>query len=229
MLKSLFFIRGKKNAVKTIYLFDELTLNFETTHFAFLPDKVLQKSYFSYSLKSILKYNFSNKLLWQKDFTNDIAKIEVWNEKVVVIELYDAHTIVALSSDDGQLLWEQSGWLLHVYDNAIYMIYNPDPNILIVKKTDAVSGSVINYDLSEILKQNQLLGETMQYTVVDNLIYFSFFYKKIVTIINLETLQLQWLHEIQTDASWIKEPGVEGNRLYVLDSNQTLHIFEKEL
>lgn len=166
--------------------------------------------------------------LWQKDFTHDIAKIEVWNEKVVVIELHDAHTIIALSSDDGQLLWEQSGWLLHVHNNAIYMIYNPDSNILIVKKTDALSGSVINYDLSEILKQNQLLGETMQYTVEDNLIYFSFFYKKIVTIINLETLQLQWLHQIQTDAGWIKEPRVEGNRLYVLDSDQTLHIFEKE-
>lgn len=166
--------------------------------------------------------------LWKKDFPSDIAKIEVWNEKAVVIELYDAHTIIALSSDDGQLLWEQSGWLLHVYENAIYMIYNPNPNTLIVKITDAISGSVINYDLSEILKQNQLLGETMQYTVVDNLIYFSFFYKKIVIIINLQTLELQWLHQIQTNASWINEPRVESSRLYILDSDNTLHIFEKE-
>ena len=144
------------------------------------------------------------------------------------MELFDKHIIIALSNKDGRVLWENPGWLLHIYDNTIYMIFNPDQNTLIVKKTDAVSGNVINYNLSEILKQNQLLGETMQYTVVDDLIYFSFFYKKIVIIINLQTLQLQWLHQIQTNASWINEPRVDYNMLYILDSDNTLYIFEKE-
>lgn len=165
--------------------------------------------------------------LWQKEFDTNITKIEVWNETAVLIELFDAHTIIALSSENGQLLWEHSGWLLHIYDNAVYMIFNPDFDTLILKKID--SGNTQNYNLSEILKENQLLDHAtrMQYTVVDNLIYFSFFYKKTFAIINLETLELEWLHQIQTNASWITEPKVDSNRLYILDSDNTLHIFER--
>jgi hypothetical protein len=165
--------------------------------------------------------------VWQKEFDTNITKIEVWNERVVLLEPFSKHIIIALSSDNGQLLWEHSGWLFHIFDNAVYMIFNPDFDTLVLKKID--SGNTQNYDLSEILKENQLLDHAtrMQYAIVDNLIYFSFFYKKTVAIINLETLELEWLHQIQTNASWITEPKVESNRLYILDSDNTLHIFEK--
>ena len=52
--------------------------------------------------------------------------------------------------------------------------------------------------------------------------------EKTIIIINLITLTTQWVHLIDTKARQILKVSVEGIRLYVLDSNQTLPIFEKE-
>ena len=179
--------------------------------------------------------NFSNldtgEIIWQKDYQFKITKIEVWNYELVFLDLLTSpNTILGIQTKDGNVLWQKTGIFLHIYDDFIYFISNPNHSTFIVKKIEPIKGIEQIFDLSIILEKNNLLLDVMkmEYVVKDNLIYFSFFYKKTLLIVNLKTLKQEWIHKIETNASWINEPRIVGNRLYVLDETNTLHIFEKE-
>ena len=173
----------------------------------------------------------NSEIIWQKEFLFVISKIEFWKQEIILFEILTSpNTILGIQTKDGNVLWQKTGIFLHIYDDFIYFISNPNHSTFIVKKIEPIKGIEQIFDLSIILEKNNLLLDVMkmEYVVKDNLIYFSFFYKKTLLIVNLKTLKQEWIHKIETNASWINEPRIVGNRLYVLDEANTLHIFEKE-
>lgn len=229
-LNSTFFIRAKIDNLKFINSFNELSLTFETTSFPFLPDKLLQNCYFAYSANNIFKYDFFFKTLWQKEFVTDITKLEVWNETVVLVELSTQfiHQIIALDATTGTTLWEKEGARMQLLTNELYFLEHTQTRFFI-KKFDLGKNELFEYNIIENVKAQ--FGNALpsfSYTIKEHLAYLSFTSEKVVMIINLNTLNTEWSHQLETEAWQIYEPRVEGVRLYVLDSDKTLHIFENE-
>lgn len=65
------------------------------------------------------------------------------------------------------------------------------------------------------------------YTVEDSYLYISFTNEKIIMMVNLAMLVTEWIYRIESSASQIGKPQIKESTLYVLDSDKTLHIFEK--
>ena len=96
----------------------------------------------------------------------------------------------------------------------------------------------------EILWQDQRTEEyvTVQHrTYTEDYIYFTgslngAFQPHIIGVFNRKTLSLEWVEDMNLPVlpsmgyspSLNQAPQVDGNKLYVLDSGGTLHIFEKE-
>lgn len=224
-----------ENTLNEIVFFDA-KLNKESSYTIgryrlFLP----QKHYLKVWLNN-LSYNdiITNAELWRSEFTDNIQKIEVWEEKVVLIELVgqNENKIIALNAEKGTEVWQTQGAKLQIINNKIYGVRLNHSQLKIIEYNPLDVGNSKEYDLTKLIFE--ILGKTenFQYTIQDDIIYISITSRKTLLVIDLLSSQLIWRYDFAPSAQprshWIEEPKVSGNRIYVLDEEKTLHIFERD-
>lgn len=220
-----------KNTNGEICEFDNKLIKKKNTLVSRYSKFITAEKYLNIEGKSLLKKSLkTGETLWQKEFVTDITKLEVWNETVVLVELSAQfmNQIIALDAATGTILWEKEGARMQLLTNELYFLEHTQTRFFI-KKFDLGKNELFEYNIIENVKTQ--FGNALpsfSYTIKEHLAYLSFTSEKVVMIINLNTLNTEWSHQLETEAWQIYEPRVEGVRLYVLDSDKTLHIFENE-
>ncbi len=174
--------------------------------------------------------------LWRKEFSDDIQKIEVWEEKVVLVATSgnQLNALTALDAETGRVIWEREDMFLDlkiigdkvytaIIDHTIVKLVEVDP-------IDCIQS--VEYDLTQIILTELGKVANFKYTIQDSLVYLSVISRKILLVIDFRKNELVWRYDfappIQGRNYWIDEPQVSENRLYVMDEQNTLHIFERE-
>ncbi len=95
---------------------------------------------------------------------------------------------------------------------------------------DLDSKKVTQYEISDLKQLN--LENTSNFVFDDEFIYFTDKNEKKLGKLNRENLKIQWTYSfnktLQNSNVYGRTLKIKGNYFYVLDNNQTLHIFEKE-
>lgn len=150
-------------------------------------------------------------------------------EDTVVMHLEDDY-LVSINIDSGKIVWELKGCLYHYsldhesellygYSRDKYEVIDPKSgNVLIAKKFEE---SEEKYRISPQAHMNTLSG--------DGIYFMSNWYGPRFGKVNIKTHEIEFVQELDV------EKGVQGDipvyhegRLYIRDSLNTLHIFEKE-
>lgn len=155
-----------------------------------------------------------------------------------------------LDAYSGDILYKkESGWgITKVFDNKLFTLNQKEITII---NTETYEEEIIDMSsellvLDKKLKEyttetNEYLGSSSvyfefsptKYVVKDDHLYFtnqSWSFSQI-GIIDLIQKKLIWYHEIKVDSdinSTVKDIKVNNDKLCVLDTSNTLHIFEKE-
>jgi len=136
--------------------------------------------------------------------------------------------IIALSISHGNLIWENDIVRYpFLYNDKLYVL----SDYLI--EIDALNGKLIKKEEVTDLTKNKISVEPNRFTVTDEYIYFVQTDPPLVGVLEIKSLKLLWFHSLpRSDYAHqyflVDAPVVYGNFLTVLDSNNTLHIFEKE-
>ena len=89
------------------------------------------------------------------------------------------------------------------------------------------------FDIKENLEQEKLHDNIDSYIKEDDLLYFyisgfgSFSLPSIV-VLNIRTNEILWKHSLNNPDVYYRDFQKSENALYLLDSGNTLHIFEKD-
>jgi hypothetical protein len=155
----------------------------------------------------------------------------------------DTNVTLCIDIDTGEVLWksdEIGGWLT-TFHNKIYNLH-----MKTVKVLNPETFEIETIDLTEQLSvlDKKRYDEANDYTwdipfrfsvskyvIEDDYLYFSQDKRNTIGIINLRTHLLEWFTDIEIDnpdVQMITDIKVNNNRLYVQDSSNTLHIFEKQ-
>ena len=95
---------------------------------------------------------------------------------------------------------------------------------------------VTQYGLQEEFEKYNIKGKdtSTKYAVQDNLLYFYLFDQLRFGVLDINTKEIIYVSEpiavVERDDSFtqLKDLKVSENKVYILDSNHTLHIFERE-
>ena len=95
---------------------------------------------------------------------------------------------------------------------------------------------VTQYGLQEEFEKYNIKGKdtSTKYTVQDNLLYFYLSDQLRFGVLDINTKEIIYVSEpiavVERDDSFtqLKDLKVSENKVYILDSNHTLHIFERE-
>ncbi|HAO50764.1 MAG TPA: hypothetical protein DCR35_16555 [Runella sp.] len=176
--------------------------------------------------------------------------VGVWENQLILT--MSNGELVSVDTQTGNILWETQQletqinqgpphkWRGHLSFNGCHIENG---------KLYEIVGSVyycidLTNQAVEILWQDQRTEEyvTVQHrTYTEDYIYFTgslngAFQPHIIGVFNRKTLSLEWVEDMSLPVlpsmgyspSLNQAPQVDGNKLYVLDSGGTLHIFEKE-
>ncbi|RZK13322.1 MAG: hypothetical protein EOO43_18055 [Flavobacterium sp.] len=187
-----------------------------------------------------VSFNFigSDIELWRKEFTADIAKIEVWNEEIVLVATHGNYitTILALKAETGEVIWEKPNMSLglQIQGDFVYSF-----TTFAFSCINVITGNIeYSYNLMEKFTENNF-DEVTNMTISGEYVYFSGIHDTVISMWELATGNLVWHYRLypkenvgrDTDKMFIaagEAPKVVGNRLYQLDGSKTLHIFERE-
>lgn len=237
------FGNGKK------FLFDikENKNKWVIDHIGFID--VISEMNFGY--KDLLKANFyhlhnlkNGEKIWSVDVNRfDIGKSKSMNLQItstailtqkrvcvcVCNEKLESY-IIGLNLGDGKLVWQVEAGYFEVYQNYAYSFYLDYQKSVRLLKIDTETGNKEEFDLSEEYVKNNLPLDVGGFTISDNYLYMSLYGTGYVIIFNLHTMQIENVIQIPItkDAWQIDTPQVSGNRLYVRDQSNTLHIFEHD-
>jgi len=117
------------------------------------------------------------------------------------------------------------GWL-KLYNEKIYSLQSKAIVIM-----DANTYETETIELNDTLAADYITLEWNKYIVDGKLLYFADAFKPLVGIIDLKTKELLWHTLIEVNnknLQKVMEIKLDNTRLYVLTSDNTLHIFEKE-
>jgi hypothetical protein len=149
--------------------------------------------------------------------------------------------LVALNINTGAVAWalEDLG-LLYGYTAKIneetgsILSLRAQANQSYYLEVDIVNASIKRYgEIDELYKLGLSIAD---FTVHDKFIYFTAHYMnsfgpEAIGILNYETLELLWWEHVKLDEGAFfgvgQKPVVEEDRLYILDTKGTLHIYEK--
>lgn len=151
----------------------------------------------------------------------------------------DYYGLLGINAQSGQIVWNIDNNLLL---NGLSLYFTENQQTLFSTKADGNSSYFIEIDLTT--KQTHRYGEIVdlcknkwaisssQYK--DGLVYFTasthhFLFPNILGVLDYQRLKLLWYHHFDFDRNThLKNFEVDGSKLYVLDSADTLHIFERE-
>ena len=183
----------------------------------------------------------NDSLLWEQNFNalnlpegEDELKLKGFPEVidgVLVTRIENAeHTyLIGLDMQTGSLLWHTKAYFLHQYHNGcIYTFHFADNkmNFCCIHLRD---GLYKEADLTqELLSHGITPTPSTGFCISEGQLYLSISYNKKVVILDLDLLKVLTVLPVDTEASWIETPQAHGNRLYVRDEQQTLHIYEKQ-
>ena len=226
----LFIRQNTLTGDKCIYKLDLITRGLEIASYV-SPQNILLKNNLNLynGIKFIRLSNYGTEV-WYREFSDDIHKLEVWDEQVILGEISDinVHKIFALNVSDGSEIWCQTGGKLQLIKNDVYGVVHTQTTLKIIQYNPTKNKNINDYDITQIVFECFGSLPFFKYTINNHLLYLCFTVEKVILIIDLTDLQVKWLHKVETSADWIDEPRVEGNRLYVLDEKNTLHIFEND-
>lgn len=224
----------------------------------YYPHQILKKDKAFIFSQKIEFYNpFSGEVFWNKDIsellkttnTEIYGKPQIINNKLFFFlfdssHLTDERITLCLDVETKEVLWESKkfgGWLT-TFEDKIYAIKDKQVQIL-----NPETFEVTNLDLQEQLlvldkkthkPEDQMIWQipfsfsSSTYVIKDNHLYFTQEKNSTVGIIDLKTKELLWHTDIEINSGdiipIITDIKVHGTRLYILDSSNTLHIFEKD-
>jgi outer membrane protein assembly factor BamB len=173
--------------------------------------------------------------IWQKEFSEKITgDILVYDDKLLV-SLWDSQDLICLEQSTGEEIWrcKEISVISNriIKGNKLYQLSYHN-----YKVVDLDSGELIEYlDLSH-LNERQLKITPIADCLENDRIYFTSSgygssFPLMVGSFNIKSLEYDWLHSFEN----IKKHGFPSDslqyhdgRLYVLDMDNTLHIFEEE-
>jgi hypothetical protein len=119
---------------------------------------------------------------------------------------------------------------LQIIDDKIYAVIINHSTLKLVEYSPIEKS--IEFDLTKLIFKELGKIENFKYTIQDDIMYISVISRKILLVIDFKNCELIWRYDFtaptQPRSHWIDEPKVSGNRIYVLDEENTLHIFERE-
>lgn len=151
----------------------------------------------------------------------------------------DYFALLGIDIQTGEIVWNiDDNFLL----NGLSLHFTPNQNSLFSTKGEDRNSYFIEIDLQN--KQAKRYGEIPDLCkaklaissslLKDNLVYFTastrhVFFPDTIGVFDYKTLEILWKHTFDFDKSThLKNIEVDGNKLYVLDTEGILHIFEKE-
>lgn len=167
-------------------------------------------------------------ILWEFDVKCRISGAVYTVRDQVIIGTSD-HKFSSLNSKTGEILWQSEGVpYLKPYGEILYGL-----DVLGYTEIDPKTGKIIKQiNLEDQYKVLGIQNSAASYTVVEDYIYFNDVRKAKVGILEKATGNIIWTFKLPVkDGVTIPAsnvPQVHENRMYVLDSEGTLHVFEKE-
>jgi hypothetical protein len=169
--------------------------------------------------------------------------IGIWEHQLLVF--LDNNQILSLDINKGKILWELPDFDVHFptgpsVAKAMYFHWHLENGKLYILKHHQYFSVDLNTQEVALLWQNEDKTYTISHcTYTENYIYFTAYGKEIeisiLGVFNRKILQIDWLEKMimpRMDSyayvSFNQAPQVSENKLYVLDSGGTLHIFERE-
>ncbi|WP_106794266.1 hypothetical protein [Aquimarina sp. Aq78] len=224
----------------------------------YYPHQILKKDRAFIFSHRIEFYNpFSGEVFWSKDISelhkstnNEIyGNPQIINNRLFFF-LFDSshqtneHITLCLDIETEEILWRSEsfgGWLT-TFEDKIYAIKDKQIQIL-NPETFEVTNLDLHEQLSELDKQLYKPEDQMTwqvpfsfsnstYVIKNNHLYFTQEKNNALGIIDLQAKKLLWHSDIEINSGGIipiiTDIKVYDTRLYILDSGNTLHIFEKD-
>ncbi|MBG6133654.1 hypothetical protein IWQ47_005126 [Aquimarina sp. EL_43] len=224
----------------------------------YYPHQILKKDRAFIFSQKIEFYNpFSGEVFWNKDIsellkttnTEIYGKPQIINNKLFFFLFDSSHQTderiaLGLDIETREILWESEnfgGWLI-TFEDKIYAIKDKQVQIL-NPETFEVTNLDLREELSVLDKQLYKPEDKMTwqvpfsfsnstYVIKNNHLYFTQEKNNTIGIIDLQTKKLLWHTDIEINSGdtipIITDIKVYDTRLYILDSGNTLHIFEKD-
>lgn len=206
------------------------------------------------NLNTITSYNLENgEVLWERKEENGHNNIIGVFQDAIFLPRKD-RSIISISIDSGDIIqtWRE---LPNINKGSKIEGVIPEPkNFVLDKENELLVGRGINTIITIDLKTNNIsfvnideelkrhnifalkgiskgafnsthlfLTGMMNQTPEDT----KFSYDCLFAL-NRETLQIDWQYNFEEESLGTHKPVLSGNKLYQLDNNKTLHIFEKE-
>ena len=154
----------------------------------------------------------------------------------------DYHTLIALDVKTGEIIFSRND-MDHFHSSAC--VLNESENTIIslsvildqtfLMELDALNGEIKRDEqLTDLEQKGFVLGLANSFTLFNNQLYIvvadvKTIFGKSIAILNLKDLKVVWSSKItEGKVSLAQDPQVTDTHLYVLDTYNTLHIFEKE-
>jgi len=154
----------------------------------------------------------------------------------------DYHTLLALDVKTGEIIFSRND-MDHFHSSAC--VLNESENTIIslsaildqtfLMELDALNGEIKRDEqLTDLEQKGFVLGLANSFTLFNNQLYIvvadvKTIFGKSIAILNLKDLKVVWSSKItEGKVSLAQDPQVTDTHLYVLDTYNTLHIFEKE-
>lgn len=202
-------------------------------------------------------HQFGSGCLWEKNFVNLLGtnhpqlngSIQFKDNNLFFV-LNDHHesksSFFVVDALTGQELYVEHGFggLIKHFDNMLYRLYEKEVAVFSIKDFKWIYFNEqdvlveLNKTRKEFTSTGEIIGETIQdfnfstscYDVRNSELLFSQERGSQVGILDLASKSLLWNMDFKqnTESSLIKNVRLSNFFIYIIDNNNTLHIFEKE-
>ncbi len=157
-------------------------------------------------------------------FTN----VRIFHKNSLIVSMPDT-TLVSLGLDSGKVEWYTKGInvLVRYYKGRLYNL-NTDTFIIADANTGKIEKEI---PVIEEYKKNDIeMGTTNTLLITDSHVFFTDNWKSKVAALNIQRNEIDWVYKLETPprVTLPNPPIIKNDKMYLLDSNNTLHIFEKE-
>lgn len=189
----------------------------------------------------LLAYNYQNRLLWQYSVLNNYYLLGVFEDDLLVVlndsnilrtdiqtgELKEQFKMILFFNTENEII-AQYDFIQFQEDRLIYYRFGQyaEYDLKLNKIT-------YEFDIKKVLEKEKLQDNVHSYIKEGDLLYFyvsgfgSFSLPSIV-VLDIRTKEIVWKHILDNPDVFYKDFQKSEMALYLLDSGNTLHIFEKE-
>ena len=210
-------VHGHNNVLVHEPLYEKSLLNF----YSFKDGSLLKKL----DLNEIKGVPYSSPRF--KGFTN------IFYENTVIKSLPD-WLLISFDLQSGEVSWvlNNVSHFISFHNNKLFNL-----DLVNFQIIDPKNGGIESkVDISEHFKKHNIeMGSSNSVCITNTHLIFTDTWKCQVGALNIETAQLDWVYQVDVPRRGAPEggtlpfsPQIEGDRLYILDSEKNLHIFERE-